>query len=265
MEANMKNRLKVYVDSLFSELPNTDTIDETKEELIANLIDKYDDYIKEGLSNELAYQKVIASIGDVQELVESDVELDAKSEPKKLSMNTNHYLSVLLFVMTPILLISLSFIEDELSIFGVFIAIVMILLALVFQTRAINEPIKKSKSLMFSVKERQRLRDIKTIIYLMVTMLVIGSFLTKISVDLTLYLVGYAISLVIELYMMLKKVNQFDPQEIELDVYSLSSRIVFTIAALIFFSGAIKLSVSWLVFVGAALITQLIKISLKKE
>lgn len=261
----MKNRLKVYVDSLFSELPNTDTIDETKEELIANLIDKYDDYIKEGLSNELAYQKVIASIGDVQELVESDVEIDAKSESKELSMNTNHYLSVLLFVMTPILLISLSFIEDELSIFGVFIAIVMILLALVFQTRAINEPLKKGKSLMFSVKERERLQDIKTIIYLMVTMLVIGSFLTKITVSLTLYLVGYAISLVIELLMMLKKVNQFDPQEIELDVYSLSSRIVFTIAALIFFSGAIKLSVSWLVFVGAALITQLIKISLKKE
>lgn len=66
----MVNKLRNYIDDLFENVPKTKKIKELKDELSANLIEKYNDLLVEGKSEEDSYNIVIAGIGDVSELIE---------------------------------------------------------------------------------------------------------------------------------------------------------------------------------------------------
>lgn len=72
----MNEKIKQYVDSLFSQAPRTRRAEELKQELIANLLDKYDDLIKHGKDEETAYAIAISGIGDVDELIKNLREQD---------------------------------------------------------------------------------------------------------------------------------------------------------------------------------------------
>lgn len=65
----MNNKIRNKVELLFEEAPKTKKAVELKEELIVNLTEKYDDLVEMGKSPEEAYNCVIASIGDVDELI----------------------------------------------------------------------------------------------------------------------------------------------------------------------------------------------------
>lgn len=64
------NKIKNYVDDLFKEVKKTNKSEELKEELIADLEEKYQDLISSGTDEKKAYQEVIGGIGDVDELLE---------------------------------------------------------------------------------------------------------------------------------------------------------------------------------------------------
>ena len=64
----MDNKLKAYVDNLFKDAPTTVKAYEVKEEILQNLREKYGDLIKDGKSEEAAYNIAIESIGDLSEL-----------------------------------------------------------------------------------------------------------------------------------------------------------------------------------------------------
>lgn len=64
----MIQRIRSYVNDLFKEAPFTKKAMELKEEVCANLIDKYVDLTGHGMSEEEAYNAAIASIGDIDEL-----------------------------------------------------------------------------------------------------------------------------------------------------------------------------------------------------
>lgn len=65
----MKDKLRAYMDHLFREVPQTMQAIEIKEEILQNITDKYEDLIKEGKTEEAAYNIAIASIGDLDELL----------------------------------------------------------------------------------------------------------------------------------------------------------------------------------------------------
>ena len=65
----MNEKLRRYIDDLFANAPSTVRAVELKEELYQNLMDKYNDLIAEGKSEESAYNIAIASIGDVDSLI----------------------------------------------------------------------------------------------------------------------------------------------------------------------------------------------------
>jgi hypothetical protein len=67
----MKNRIRNYVDNLFSDIYETKQLNELKEEVSANLLEKINDLVANGSNQEEAFQKAIAELGDVSELVES--------------------------------------------------------------------------------------------------------------------------------------------------------------------------------------------------
>lgn len=66
----MQDRLRNYMDSLFEDAPKTKRVVELKEEILQNLIDKYNDLLMEGKSEEAAYNIAVASVGDVSGLIQ---------------------------------------------------------------------------------------------------------------------------------------------------------------------------------------------------
>lgn len=79
----MNSKIRSKVESLFTEAPKTKKALELKEEIIVNLIEKYDDLVKVGKSPEEAYNNVIASIGDVDELIRSLKQNDILSSERE--------------------------------------------------------------------------------------------------------------------------------------------------------------------------------------
>lgn len=67
----MKARLKDYIEMIFADAPECAKTNELKEEMYANVCDKYDDLIGEGKTPAAAYNISVASIGDISELIDS--------------------------------------------------------------------------------------------------------------------------------------------------------------------------------------------------
>ncbi len=65
----MDDKLRRYIDGLFSDAPQTKNVIELKEEMLQNLIEKYMDLMNEGKSEEAAFNIAVAGIGDINELV----------------------------------------------------------------------------------------------------------------------------------------------------------------------------------------------------
>lgn len=66
----MSEKIRKEVNTLFETAPNTKRANDLKDEVISNAEDKYDDLIKQGKSEEEAFNTVIKEIGDVDELIE---------------------------------------------------------------------------------------------------------------------------------------------------------------------------------------------------
>lgn len=65
----MNKRLTLYIEELFVNEKKDRNILDIKEELLANLNEKYEDLIASGSNEEEAFTTVIGSIGDIQELI----------------------------------------------------------------------------------------------------------------------------------------------------------------------------------------------------
>ena len=66
----MEYTIRSYVDELFKDVPDSQRAYEMKVELIQNLLDKYNDLVASGKSEEDAYNITIYGIGDISELLD---------------------------------------------------------------------------------------------------------------------------------------------------------------------------------------------------
>jgi hypothetical protein len=73
----MKSKLKEYIDTIFADAerraPRNEKVRELKEEMLQNLMDRYDDLVAAGKSPAAAYNVAIAGVGDISELLDSVV------------------------------------------------------------------------------------------------------------------------------------------------------------------------------------------------
>lgn len=67
----MNEKLRAHVEELFKDAPQTKQMIEVREEILQNTIDRYNDLIAEGKSEEAAYNISVAGIGDVEHLIDS--------------------------------------------------------------------------------------------------------------------------------------------------------------------------------------------------
>lgn len=105
----MYEKLNRKIDELFQNAPRTHRARELKEELLANLIDKYNDLIASGKNEEDAYNIAVSSIGDVDELIRglkindnySYEEIQKSSKKNALFLS----ISVALYILSVVILI----------------------------------------------------------------------------------------------------------------------------------------------------------------
>ena len=76
----MREKISVYVDELFSDAALTIRNAEVQQEILQHTLDRYDDLIAAGKSEQEAYDEAVGGIGDVSELYEHK---QAAEEPKK--------------------------------------------------------------------------------------------------------------------------------------------------------------------------------------
>ncbi len=110
----MNEKLRHYIDDLFANAPSTVRAVELKEEMYQNLMDKYNDLINEGKSEESAYNIAVASIGDVDSLIGAlSGEKNTVSEKSRKRSAIMTAVAIALYILSPVPVI---LIQDE---FGV--------------------------------------------------------------------------------------------------------------------------------------------------
>ncbi|MEF9984314.1 MAG: permease prefix domain 1-containing protein [Bacilli bacterium] len=150
----MNDRLVKHIETLFADAPQTKQTFELKEEILQNSIEKYNDLITDGKSEESAFNIVISSIGDISQLVYD------LNNPTGLSSNeTEHYIkrsaiatsiSIGLYILSAI---PILWLQNEA---GVIISIIIISIAtciLVYKNITNPKYIKEDDTIVEDFKE----------------------------------------------------------------------------------------------------------------
>ncbi len=104
-------KIRNYIQRAFEDVPNTKKAHELQEELISNLIDKFNDQLKAGRSEEEAYNHVIAGIGDLSELTEGLRERHVLSTPSAIERKRSAKIvaiAIMLYILSPVSVIIFS-------------------------------------------------------------------------------------------------------------------------------------------------------------
>lgn len=210
----MINKLKNYVEKLFEGYKNTKKIKELKDELIANLIEKYNDLLAKGQTEKKAYETVIDGIGDISELVDN---LEESSV-----LNPNYYqkyrekrakyiaIAVMMYIGSVIPVIAFSLLGELANILSVVLMFIIIAVAtgLIIYTGA-SKPkyYKEDETIVEEFKEWKALKShratfersiISAIWTFIVAIYFIASFLFTIwSYSWIIFIIGAAITQII--------------------------------------------------------------------
>lgn len=183
----MNEELRKYLNELFADAPKTRAAYDLKEELLANSNERYLDLVQNGVSDKEAFDIVINSIGDVDQLFSS---LEASEKQKPLSESTLK--KTALYKSIAIGLYILGFTSmiaiDELTAFsslGFVVMMVMVALAtciLVYVGAAYPKYTKKEDTVVEEFKEwnhnQKKLKSIQGSVTAIIWMLVLILYFT---------------------------------------------------------------------------------------
>lgn len=165
----MEDKLRAYMDHLFRDVRPTKKSVELKEEILQNLVDKYQDLLGEGKSPEAAYNIAVASIGDMEDLLaglkkeelggsspdNEEIEQGRKKSAILISI------SVMLYIMSllpPILLSDTSY-SDRLAPALMFLIIAIATGLIIYNHLSRPRYYKKDDSIVEEFKEWQEQTD----------------------------------------------------------------------------------------------------------
>lgn len=219
----MNEKLRNYIEFLFEDAPKIKEVIELKEEMLQNLIDKYNDLVSEGKSNEAAYNIATASIGDVNDLIEQlknrptyqqGFEKEMLESKKRSALLTS--IAVMLYIMSVIPVMLLG--EIGTGIIGVVIMFVMIAIAtglIIYNSMSKPKYLKKDQTVVEEFKAWKANSVEKNALYksicgamwsIIVVIYFIISFMTMAwHITWVVFLIGSAIQGIIHAIFELKK------------------------------------------------------------
>lgn len=177
----MYEKLRNSVEELFKNAPKTHRANELKEELLANLIDKYDDLVSSGKNEEEAFNIAISSIGDVDELIEGLKEKDVfnynqvQKHRKKSALILS--ISIGLYIMSVVVLILLNEvfgINENISVSIMLTIVAVATCLIVYNAASRSKYIKSDDTIVEEFKEwkssnnaqKEIIKSIKSIVWL---------------------------------------------------------------------------------------------------
>lgn len=216
----MKDKLRNFIESLFEDAPKNKQTIELKEEMLQNLIDKYNDLVDSGKSSEAAYNIATASIGDIHELIRQ-IEKREENNPlfeqnydkgrKRFALLLSILVMLYILCVVPVILL-----ED--SVLGVVIMFVMVAIAtglILYNNMTKPKYLKKDSTVVEEFKEWKANSTEKNTLYQSITKVMwscitilyfIVSFLTMAwHITWIIFLIGSAIQGIIRAIFELKK------------------------------------------------------------
>ena len=102
----MIEQIREHIDLLFRYAPRTKYVEELREELIADSLEKYADLIASGMSPGEAYREVIGGIGDISELINHFEKDKANSSGSPYTRKSNNaiyiWIGIALYVIAAV-------------------------------------------------------------------------------------------------------------------------------------------------------------------
>lgn len=155
----MNERLRNFIETLFEDAPKTKEAVELKEEMIQNLIDKYEDLISQGKSSESAYNIVTASVGNIDELVEQLTKPDNHDHYQKEAIKArkiNAILTTAAIVLYIFSIIPVLWLQDERGIILMFVIAAIATGMIVYGNLSKPKYLKKEGTVVEEFKEWQQ-------------------------------------------------------------------------------------------------------------
>jgi uncharacterized membrane protein len=218
----MCDELRNRVEELFQNAPKTRRAQELKEELLANLIDRYNDLINNGKSHEEAINSTISGIGDVDELIKGLQEQDVfnyeriqNQRKKTAAVRTS---AIGLYIMSVVLLIFLTSVVNVDGTIAVCIMLTMDAIAtclIIYNSishpkyykldDSIVEEFKEWKSV--NSKRNEILKSVRSIVWtVIVAIYLLISFVFNLwDISWIIFIIGGAIERIIVLFFQLKE------------------------------------------------------------
>ena len=160
----MISKIRAYITRAFEDVPKTKKSIELQEELISNLIEKFNDQLKIGKTEEEAYTSVIAGIGDLSELVEGVRERQTLMSQSPEDRKKNALviaIAVVLYILSPMVLILFAELLS-MEIFGLLMMFVLIAIAtgmLVYNAASKPKYLREEETLVEEFKEWKAGKD----------------------------------------------------------------------------------------------------------
>ncbi|ADL51355.1 permease prefix domain 1-containing protein [Clostridium cellulovorans] len=218
----MYHKLNKRLDELFENAPNTRRTKELREEVLANIIDKYNDLINCGKSEDEAINIVIAGIGDIDELINGikdgyddnydEVQRDRKKYALTLAISVGLYI----FGVVILLLCVEVFRIDEVVSISLMLTIDAIATGLIIYS-SVSRPkyVKENDTMVEEFKEwksanknkNQIISSIKSILWISIvaTYLLISFAFDIWNLSWIIFIIGAAIEKAITLAFQLKE------------------------------------------------------------
>lgn len=112
----MSNKIESYVNALFTDVPRTKKAVDLREELISNMNERFSDYLSEGKSETQAYSITIASMGDldamIQEVMPDDKFREAAQQYRKRNAKFTA-IAIALYILSIAVVVGCSEFGDE--------------------------------------------------------------------------------------------------------------------------------------------------------
>lgn len=218
----MYEKFRKKVDELFENAPETNRARELKEELLANLMDKYNDLVALGKGEEEAFNIAIAGIGDVEELIRGLKEKDIfdyaqiQKDRKKSALVLSG--SIGLYIMSVVILIlctEVFKVDDNIAV-CIMLTIDAVATCLIIYN-AVSRPkyLKADDTIVEEFKEwksstnneREIVKSIKSIMWMIIVVLyfVLSFAFSSWAYSWVIFIIGAAVDRIIGLAFQLRK------------------------------------------------------------
>lgn len=217
------NKINRYIEVLFEDVPNTRKAIELKEELSANLNERYEDYLAQGKSETQSYGEAIANMGDIDDLL---VELkptkagngEVNRFRKKRALLTA--IAVMIYILAAALLIILDSVVENESI-GVVVLLILVAIAtgiIIYANMSIPKEISEIEECEEDMKEKKLyetrggriVKEVSSVVWSLVTVIYFAVSFTTQAWHLTwlIWVIGSGIERMIHIIFELREADE---------------------------------------------------------